>query len=242
MNDFREWVSDNLRYMLLGLFIVLAILALIFGIRFISNTFDGSGQKEGQKTEATPTPEATEAPTETPTATPEATPTETPTPAVEEELKKDADENVTALIRDYYTALGKRDVESVKKLVDNLDETEAKQIENAQTIEDYTVASVYTKKGITEGSYLVLAEFDYKLKGIDTRVPGLSALFVKTDETGKLYIATQNITDEEKTFYDSAIEAADVQKLVNEVKAKNEEALNSDAALKEAFEKIDSGE
>ena len=142
MNDFREWVSDNLRYMLLGLFIVLVILALIFGIRFISNTFDGSGQKEGQKTEATPTPEATEAPTETPTATPEATPTETPTPAVEEELKKDADENVTALIRDYYTALGKRDVESVKKLVDNLDETEAKQIENAPTIEENKVVSV----------------------------------------------------------------------------------------------------
>ena len=37
MDDFREWLSDNLRYIMLGLGIVLVLAILFFGIRFLTN-------------------------------------------------------------------------------------------------------------------------------------------------------------------------------------------------------------
>ena len=37
MDNFREWLSDNLRYILLGLFIILALAVIFLGIRFLSS-------------------------------------------------------------------------------------------------------------------------------------------------------------------------------------------------------------
>ena len=37
MNDFREWLSDNLRYFLLGLGIVCVGIAIFFGVRAVNN-------------------------------------------------------------------------------------------------------------------------------------------------------------------------------------------------------------
>ena len=35
MDDFREWLSDNLRYFMLGFGILAVVLILFFGVRFI---------------------------------------------------------------------------------------------------------------------------------------------------------------------------------------------------------------
>ena len=37
MDDFREWLSDNLRYFMLGFGILALIVLIFFGIRLISN-------------------------------------------------------------------------------------------------------------------------------------------------------------------------------------------------------------
>ena len=39
MDDFREWLSDNLRYFMLGFGILAVVLILFFGVRFISSKF-----------------------------------------------------------------------------------------------------------------------------------------------------------------------------------------------------------
>ena len=46
MDDFREWLSDNLRYIMLGLGIVLVLAILFFGIRFLTNKLsDDEGRR-----------------------------------------------------------------------------------------------------------------------------------------------------------------------------------------------------
>ena len=61
MDDFREWLSDNLRYFMLGFGILAVVLILFFGVRFISSKFGN------QKT--TEPKQETQQETETPTTT-----------------------------------------------------------------------------------------------------------------------------------------------------------------------------
>ena len=48
MDDFREWLSDNLRYIMLGLGIVLVLAILFFGIRFLTNKLSDDEGKENK--------------------------------------------------------------------------------------------------------------------------------------------------------------------------------------------------
>ena len=110
MDDFREWVSDNLRYMLLGLAIIIMLVLLFFGIRFLTSVFGGSGEQKNvqEQQQEDPVvivdPETTEEPTAEPTEEPVAEPTQEPV----EQLEKNAYPEVVALIQNYYTALGRR--------------------------------------------------------------------------------------------------------------------------------------
>ena len=45
MDNFREWLSDNLRYILLGLAVLLVVVIAFFAIRLISG--GGSSKKQG---------------------------------------------------------------------------------------------------------------------------------------------------------------------------------------------------
>ena len=71
MDDFREWLSDNLRYFMLGFGILAVVLILFFGVRFISSKFGNQKttepkQETQQETETpTPTQEAEETPATT---------------------------------------------------------------------------------------------------------------------------------------------------------------------------------
>ena len=62
-NAFREWVSDNLRYILLILGIAVIIAAVILGIRLISG-WSGGQNREPQAVSQAKTPEPTQEPEE----------------------------------------------------------------------------------------------------------------------------------------------------------------------------------
>ena len=135
MDDFREWLSDNLRYFMLGFGILAVVLILFFGVRFISSKFGNQKttepkQETQQETETpTPTQEAEETPATT--AEPETTP-------AAGELELNAYPQVNALIEKYYAALTGKDVQSLKELVDELDPSDESAITNSQYIEGYS--------------------------------------------------------------------------------------------------------
>ena len=84
MDDFREWVSDNLRYMLLGLAIIIVLVLLFFGIRFLTSVLGGSDEQKNVQEQQQEDPvevvdsEPTEEPTAEPTEEPVAEPTQEP--------------------------------------------------------------------------------------------------------------------------------------------------------------------
>ena len=51
MDDFREWLSDNLRYFMLGFGILAVVLILFFGVRFISSKAGTECLSAGQCTD-----------------------------------------------------------------------------------------------------------------------------------------------------------------------------------------------
>lgn len=225
MDNFREWVSDNLRYILLGLAVIVLAVALFFGIRFLTSAVGDRDADAGKNTEQN-------------SDAGEDTETTTPTPEPENTLEENAHQDVNELVTQYYTALGNKDVETIRTLVDALDETDEAQITRAQFIESYTDVNVYTVSGAEEGSYIVFAEYNYKLKNIDTPAPGLSQLYVKTNADGKLYIYTQDLTAEEQTMIDEAIQSESVQNLKNEVNQRVEEAKTADPMLAQVLDQL----
>ena len=95
MDDFREWLSDNLRYFMLGGAILIIVVVLFCGIRACSGSNKGNSGDE-QKT----------------TSEDQGNVPSSPANDGETDGKKDANpmekanEEITSLIKSYYTALG----------------------------------------------------------------------------------------------------------------------------------------
>lgn len=49
LDNFREWLSDNLRYILLGLAILLALVLLFFGVKALTGGFSDEKPKDTEK-------------------------------------------------------------------------------------------------------------------------------------------------------------------------------------------------
>ena len=240
MDNFREWLSDNLRYILLGLFIILALAVIFLGIRFLSSRV-GSDDETAQVQQEASDDEIKEdasadAAANEPTAAPEGTVAPEKVP-----LEKEAYPDVTTVIQTYYTALGNKDTAGIKSVVDSLDATEEAKITKDPYIEDYGDVETYTVEGPSEGTYVVFARYTYKFKDIDTAVPGLSQLYVCTDEDGKLYIATREQDQQTQEYIENTLDLQEVQELREEVEADYETALESDENLRDFIENIGVG-
>lgn len=240
MDDFREWLSDNLRYIMLGLFILLVLGVLFLGIKFISaKVSDQDSEQTKQEIQEEQPVENEETTAEEPAEKPEVTPEEV-SPQVQE-LEKEVYPDVNAVIQTYYTALGGKDIAEIKSVVDNLDATEEAKITKDPYIESYSNVETYTVNGPEEGTYIVYAAYTYKFKDIDTQVPGLSQLYVCSDETGRLYISTKEQDAQTQEYIAGTMELADVKSLIADVQKKYTTALERDEKLKAFIEGLGIG-
>ena len=219
---FREWVSDNLRYMLL----ILAIIAVV-GIGILIVHLVTSGSDDGE-------------------AEPKAEVTATPTPAAESERGQAAAEfaaennaQVSTVATTYYQALAAKDMDTVKSCVDALAAEDEAQILEEDMVEAYNDIATYTLNGTEEGTYIAFVSYNCKYKGIDTQLPMLTELYMYTNTEGNLVIAADVETDTAiAEAMSSALEQEDVKSLVGNVQASYDQALESDAALKAYVESI----
>lgn len=225
-NPFREWLSDNLRYILLILVIAAVAAAVIFGVRVISENMGGgdsvSSSQTGGNTENDDTPEST--------PTPDATDTPAPTPTPEASLAAAPDE-VSAVVTGYFQALAGQDADTLAAFVDELSDEDRAAVENNQRIEAYSNMEVYTYPGEAADSYVAFAVYDYKYAGYDTVLPGLTQLYVYRMEDGELRIAA-NPDESVKSYVGTILEQEDVQALITETQAAYNAVLDGNADLK----------
>ena len=112
-------------------------------------------------------------------------------------------------------------------------EDKAEQEAFAETYEDI---HVYAKKAKSSDVQIVFAKYGMKIKGIYTLVPGLGTLYVREGKTedGSVYqIAEKAGDEEEKRVVDILLQQEDVRQLFEQVQEEYEQALASDAMLRE---------
>ena len=147
-------------------------------------------------------------------------------------LEKDAYPEVNAVVQKYFDSMAAGDMETLASVEDTTDEEEQNRIlRSKDLVEGYQNISCYTKKGLTEGSYLVFVYYELKFAQIETAAPGLSALYVYPNEEGNLVIFNGEENEELNAYVEKMVQEEDVLALREEVKAKYEEAKLADENL-----------
>ncbi len=220
MDDIREWISDNLRYILLGVALILVIILAVTGIRAISHLGKGSSSAKNE------TETETSASTDTIVDSTASTGTL---------VQNDAD--VLTVMTSYYTAKTNKDLETLKKLDPSLDETEEKANLDSSYVESYSNIKTYSKQGPTEDSCVVYVCYDGKVQNIDTLVPSLAQFYLKKDADGNYVITDPTGDQAAESFIEETKSSTEVQNLLDTVSKQCEDAKNSDPVLKEFMSK-----
>ena len=223
MDDFREWLSDNLRYFMLGGAILVIVVVLFFGIRACVGSNKGNSG-DGQKTTSEDQGNVPSSPTnegESDEKKEDANPMET------------ADAEITALIKSYYQALGEKDIATLKTLEDDFTPSDESKVTNLKDyIEGYEVGDVYTKKGMTDDSYVVYACFYYICQGVDTKAPALTQFYVYKNDDGNWVIDNDALQNSEVSAYmEAQLSDSDVTALVSKVQGELDQAQEEDSSL-----------
>ena len=223
MDDFREWLSDNLRYFMLGGAILIIVVVLFFSIRACSGSNKGNSG-DGQKTTSENQGNVPSSPTsegESDEKKEDANPMET------------ADADITALIKSYYQALGEKDIATLKTLEDDFTPSDESKVTNLKDyIEGYEVGDVYTKKGMTDDSYVVYACFYYICQGVDTKAPALTQFYVYKNDDGNWVIDNDALQNSEVSAYmEAQLSDSDVTALVSKVQDELDQAQEEDSSL-----------
>ena len=224
MDDFREWLSDNLRYFMLGGAILVIVLVLIFGVRACVGGKKGNSNKDQTTAQSNqendPSSPANDGETD---GKKDANPMET------------ADADVTALITSYYQALGEKDIATLKTLEDDFTPSDESKVTNLKDyIEGYEVGDVYTKKGMTDDSYVVYACFSYICQGVETKAPALTQFYVYKNSEGNWVINNGALQDSEISAYmEKQLSDSDVSALIKKVQNELDQAQQSDPSLEE---------
>ena len=152
------------------------------------------------------------------------------TQATEEAYQVDANENINALITQYYTAYAAGDVTTLSSIATPISANEQSYIGLfSQYVDEYQNIKCYTKTGLDANSYLVSVSMEIKFTGVDTTAPGLDFFYVRTNDDGTLYI--DNLYSQYNLANQEFESESDVVELQSEVQTRYDEALAADENL-----------
>ena len=225
LDNFREWVSDNLRYIMLIFAIAVVCIGIFFGVRAITGRMsagNSGAENTGAGTAATGIP---------------AEEIESGASLAESTVAQQENKipEVSGLVTTYYMALNNKNVESVRAISDNLSDQDIKDIENSET--EYSNIQSYIKQGPEkdDSSYVVYASYEYINPSLYVKHPGLSWLYVRRNDAGEYKIVVDASSDEKLTAYVNEISAEDdVKALVDEISKASEKAEADEQAAAEA--------
>ena len=217
--DIRDFLMQHYQYLIVGgLFIILVVVLAIFSAK----------HKDGKDKSKDNDAEAAEVASET------VYDENAEIPLPDEELKVDAYPEVNALVSSYFTAMATGDVGTLSEICSDLDDAAKIRIqEKANYTESYDDLKCYTKPGPIPDSYIVFAYYKIKYVNIDTKAPGLSSLYVCTDDVqGSLYVYNGDLAENVSNYIKGVAAQEDVVNLLSEVDTEYNNAIESDKTLK----------
>lgn len=225
LDNFREWLSDNLRYVLLGLAVILVVIIGICIFRLIG----GSSSKKSDSGKQTTPPAASQ---EEQQSSEETKNVNLSAPAAGESLTEN-DEKLLDLSKKYYSAVTSEDEATLATIVEPWNDTVKEETfamnEKFKSFENITT---YSKEGPVDQSWLVYVYCECRVDGVDTGIPTLlNPLLVITTDSTDLKISSDR--NEYADFINESNTSADVQALINEVNKQYEDLKGSNAQVKD---------
>lgn len=260
LDNFREWLSDNLRYIMLGAAILIVILGVMFGVKSCAknasqnkeadkkneqqkdkNKDKNKDNKKDDKKDNTDKEDNTDnkddQQEDDEDTGNDVKPTEEPKKQPEVNFNiKNSSPDITAVVTEYYQACSNKDIEGIRKIYEGLTESDISKIKNNDKLEAYSDIGTYVKAGPVKGSYLVFVEYKIKYKDINTLAPGLARLYLYTDDKGNLRIVNEVDDPVAEAAIEAATQEKEVQELVQRVSNDYLDAQNADPALKKFLE------
>ena len=226
LDNFREWLSDNLRYILLGLAVILVVIIGICIFRLIG----GGGSSSGKKDTGKQTTAATSAPSDSDSKE-ESKPVSLSAPAAGESLTQN-DEDLLALCQKYYKAVSAEDEQTLATIVEPWND---KVKEEAFSLNDkfksFDNITTYSKAGPEEDSWIVYVYSECRVDGVDRGVPTLllPQIVITTDSSDRKFSSDR---DQYASFIEESNASSDVQQLIDEVNRQYEDLKGSDEQVK----------
>ena len=154
------------------------------------------------------------------------------TTAEAESNEEEAHQEITALIKRYFTALADCDVDTLNNICETAEPFDAEVLaEHASYIQGYRNIDCTIMDGLVEGTYVVYVYYEMKFYYIDTPAPALVQLYIKTGEDQMPYIY-QGVIDGELSAYIAELAAGEeISKLADEVNKKLQIACAADPDL-----------
>lgn len=163
-----------------------------------------------------------------------------------EEFEVNAYPQINALFEKYYQCYAQGDTKSIEKIAFPISDTEKSYIDCfSKCVESYEDINCYTKKGISDGEYIVTVVVQMRFKDIQTTTPNMDTFYVRRDEKGNCYIDNayssfnqtrykENETDIEiNTLITEFSQGEDVIALNKDVREEYDKALEKDEKLNE---------
>ncbi|MCH5257487.1 MAG: SH3 domain-containing protein [Lachnospiraceae bacterium] len=117
-------------------------------------------------------------------------------------LQENDNPKIAELINEYYTAQVNGDVDTIRKLVEDIDDKIVMRIEETSAyIESYPTLDIYYKPGPKENSYVVYVCSTVKFTDYDEPVPGMTVHYVCQRDDGSYYINRSDEGDEDELNY-----------------------------------------
>ncbi len=251
-NPVREWISDNLRYIILFGAIAIIVVICFFLFSMLASNVSSSAQNSESSTAATIEPTQAAQTTITPTTEPVTQePTVTQEPEVTEEPSSneqadgtDSTENtdtglaestdaVSETVNSFLNALSTGNADEAASVVDGISSEDLASISEQSYGESYQNVVVYSYPGDEDGTYVAFAKYEYKCPGYDTLLPALTQLYLITASDGSLKIAADDVQNAKADYLNSVLENAEVKNLIDSVQQQYDAALASDPALAE---------
>lgn len=150
-------------------------------------------------------------------------------------LKENDNPQIKELIEKYYAAQVEGDIDTIRTLVDILDEAEALRIQEiSKYLESFPSLEIYTKPGPAENSYLVYISLTEKFKDYEKPIPGMEVQYVCVDENGRYYISYGESGDSSELEYIKVAHLQDdVIDLSNKINVEYKNMVAEDETLKQ---------
>jgi len=160
---------------------------------------------------------------------------------VQEDVPLVANENeeLYTLIETYYNAMAQGDTETILSVCSEYSENELLRLqERAKYMDHYSALDIYTKPGPEEGSVIAYVNYKLVFNNYEEELPGFQAWYICTDEQGKLYIHTGELSEDVDAYIKAVSKQADVVECYNRVNVAYNEVVTANPELLKYMEEL----